>query len=50
MGKNYKPNHLLRYEREKRGLSQKRIAEMIDTDTSMVSRWERGDRKPEPIY
>jgi transcriptional regulator with XRE-family HTH domain len=50
MGINHKPNHLLRYEREKRGLSQKRIAEMIDTDTSMVSRWERGERKPEPIY
>ncbi len=48
--KDKRPNDLLRYEREKRGWSQARLAEIIDADASMVSRWERGDRKPDHIY
>src|SRR6266699_523310 len=44
------PNNLLRHEREKRGWSQSRLAELIGTDTSMISRWERGARKPDPFY
>ncbi len=44
------PNDLLRYEREKRGWSQSRLAELIGADTSMISRWECGDRKPVQFY
>lgn len=53
MEKNKKPktpNELLRHEREKRGWSQSRVAEFIEADTSMISRWECGERKPEPLY
>ncbi len=45
-----KPNHLLRYEREKRGWSQRRVAEQLDTSEDMVSRWERGERTPSPFF
>lgn len=45
-----KPNELLRYEREKRGWSQSKVAELIGADTSMVSRWECGKRKPDHFY
>jgi transcriptional regulator with XRE-family HTH domain len=44
------PNELLRHEREKRGWSQNRVAELIEADTSMISRWECGERRPEPLY
>jgi len=40
------PNDLLRYEREKQGWSQSRLAQLIDVDPTMISRWERGERKP----
>jgi len=43
-------NDILRYEREKRGWSQNRLAELIGADTSMISRWECGDRKPGHFY
>ncbi|MGI9059532.1 MAG: helix-turn-helix domain-containing protein [Ktedonobacteraceae bacterium] len=44
------PNEILRHEREKRGWSQSRVAELLGADTSMISRWECGDRKPDPLY
>src|SRR5438270_10969773 len=44
------PNDVLRHEREKRGWSQSRLAELLGADTSMISRWECGDRKPDPLY
>lgn len=50
MSPNKKPNNLLRYERENRGWSQSRLAELIEADTSMISRWECGERKPTPYY
>jgi transcriptional regulator with XRE-family HTH domain len=45
-----KPNDLLRYEREKRGWSQNRLAELIGADPTMISRWECGERKPSSFY
>lgn len=50
MKKDKKPNQLLRHEREIRGWSQSRLAELIGVDTSMISRWECGERKPEHFY
>ena len=50
MKKEKKPNQLLRHEREIRGWSQSRLAELIGVDTSMISRWECGERKPEHFY
>lgn len=50
MTKSKKPNNFLRMERKNRGWSQARLAEMIDADTSMISRWECGARKPEHTY
>jgi len=47
---NKKANNLLRYERENRGWSQSRLAELVGADTSMISRWECGERKPTPYY
>src|SRR5690242_4149842 len=44
------PNNLLRYEREKKGWSQGRLAELLGADTSMISCWECGDRKPSLFY
>lgn len=45
-----KSNPLLRFEREKRGWSQRRVAEQLDTSEDMVSRWERGERTPIPFF
>jgi len=45
-----KPNERLRYEREIRGWSQKRVADQLDTSEDTVSRWERGERKPDSYY
>ncbi len=53
MEKDSKPrkvNNLLRREREKRGWSQSRLAELIGADTSMISRWECGERNPDNAY
>ncbi|HLI70785.1 MAG TPA: helix-turn-helix transcriptional regulator [Ktedonobacteraceae bacterium] len=45
------PNNSLRYEREKRGWSQSKLAELIGApDASTISRWEIGERKPEHSY
>lgn len=43
-------NVRLREEREKRGWSQARVAEQIDTDAINVSRWERGFATPSPYF
>ncbi len=45
-----KPNEALRYEREKWGWSQRKIAEKLDTTEDKISRWERGERTPSPHY
>ena len=47
---NKKINHRLKEEREKRGWSQARVAEQIDSDAINVSRWERGFSTPSPYY
>lgn len=44
------PNDQLRIEREKRGWSQSRLAQLINADPSMISRWETGERKPDYTY
>lgn len=44
------PNEKLRRERELRGWSQKRMADLIDTSKEMVSRWECGERSPGKKY
>ncbi len=44
------PNHLLRRERERRGWSQRRVAEQLGTTEDKVSRWERGEVTPSPFY
>lgn len=46
----YYPNQRLRYHRLLLGLSQRRLAEQIGTTEDKVSRWERGERKPNPYY
>jgi uncharacterized membrane protein/DNA-binding XRE family transcriptional regulator len=43
-------NELLRQEREKRGWSQARVAEQIDTEAVNISRWERGYATPSPYF
>ncbi len=43
-------NNLLRYEREKRGWSQAKLAEILTVDPTMISRWERGEREPASEY
>lgn len=40
----------LRYHRQLRGWSQRRLAEEIGTTEDVVSRWERGERKTSPYY
>ena len=45
-----KPNDKLRYERESRGWSQKKVADQIDAGKEMVSRWECGERQPVKYY
>ena len=45
-----KPNSILRRERQLRGWSQRRVAELVETSEDVVSRWERGGRKPSPFY
>lgn len=48
--KSRRANELLRYEREKRGWSQSKLAELIGADSTMISRWETGERKPDHSY
>lgn len=45
-----KPNDKLRYQRESRGWSQRKLAELIGTNEGMISRWECGERKPNRQY
>ncbi len=42
--KQKQPNERLRHEREIRGWSQKRVADLIDTSKEIVGLWERGER------
>ncbi|MBE3561255.1 MAG: helix-turn-helix transcriptional regulator [Ktedonobacteraceae bacterium] len=44
------PNNRLRYYRELWGWSQQKVAEQIQTDMKMVSKWERGMAIPSPHY
>jgi tetratricopeptide (TPR) repeat protein/transcriptional regulator with XRE-family HTH domain len=44
------PNARLRYERETRGWTQQYVAEQLEADMNIVSRWENGERKPGPYY
>lgn len=45
-----KPNVRLRYEREKRGWAQARVAQEIDTSERNIGRWERGFSSPSPYF
>jgi transcriptional regulator with XRE-family HTH domain len=45
-----KPNSILRRERLLRGWSQRKVARLVETSEDVVSRWERGERKPSPFY
>ena len=45
-----KPNTILRRERQLRGWSQQRVAELVETSEDVVSRWERGERRPIPFF
>ncbi len=45
-----KPNDALRYHREMRGWSQRKVAEELDITEDKVSRWERGIRTTSPYY
>lgn len=45
-----KPNNILRRERLLRGWSQQKVASLVETSEDVVSRWERGERKPGPFY
>src|SRR5437879_13403241 len=42
--------HLLKAEREKRGWSLAKLAEVLGTTTRTVSRWEQGLAVPYPYY
>jgi transcriptional regulator with XRE-family HTH domain len=50
VSKGKKPNTYLRFHRENRGWSQRKLAELIDVDPSMISRWESGERGTDPFY
>lgn len=45
-----KPNSILRHERQLRGWSQRKVADLVETSEDVVSRWERGERKPGPFF
>lgn len=44
------PNNRLRYYRDLRGWSQQKLADEIDADMKIVSKWERGAATPSPYY
>lgn len=46
----YEPNLLLRHERELKGWSQAHLAEQLDAQTNLVTRWEKGYAFPSPHY
>lgn len=43
-------NNVLRRERQLRGWSQQKVAKLLDTSEDVISRWERGERKPGPFF
>ena len=43
-------NDKLKYQRELRGWSQRKVADLIDTNKEMISRWECGERVPGKFY
>jgi transcriptional regulator with XRE-family HTH domain len=43
-------NYRLKQARELRGWSQAKVAELIGTDATTVSRWERGIFSPTPYF
>ena len=45
-----KANHQLRLQRKNRGWTQARLAEAIGADTTLISRWECGERNPDISY
>ncbi len=45
-----RPNTFLRRQRENRGWSQKKVAELLGTSEDVIGKWERGERKPSPFY
>jgi len=45
-----KPNPTLRRERQLRGWSQQKVAGLVETSEDVISRWERGERKPSPFF
>jgi tetratricopeptide (TPR) repeat protein/transcriptional regulator with XRE-family HTH domain len=44
------PNHLLRQARDRKGWSQRQLAEYLDTNTFTVGRWELGLAFPSPHF
>ena len=50
MNSEKKPNSILRRERQLRGWSQQKVAELVGTSEDVVSRWERDERKPSPFF
>ncbi len=46
----YQPNEALRRQRQLRGWSQQKVANLLETNEMMVGRWERGERKTSPFY
>jgi transcriptional regulator with XRE-family HTH domain/tetratricopeptide (TPR) repeat protein len=50
MGDNKIPNKQLKHERERRGWSQEKLAELLGTSFENVSRWERGMTFPQPHF
>ncbi|MBE3557875.1 MAG: helix-turn-helix transcriptional regulator [Ktedonobacteraceae bacterium] len=49
-GEERKPNNRMRYERERRGWSQKRVADAVGVGRETVSRWESGVQGVSPYY
>src|SRR5262249_41728223 len=43
-------NKKLKQERERRGWSQQKVAELVDTSFENISRWERGITSPKPHF
>jgi DNA-binding XRE family transcriptional regulator/tetratricopeptide (TPR) repeat protein len=44
------PNRKLKQERERRGWSQQKLAELVGTSFENISRWERGITSPQPHF
>jgi len=50
MSESKTPNRKLKQERERRGWSQLKLAELVDTSFENISRWERGITSPQPHF